>query len=83
VESSGGATNAEIKTGFNAAVPINLFVALMPQVGVQKGAVTVDEEAPENVAAVQPSREEVRSWEKDFALGVSILRNVLPFGFGF
>jgi serine protease Do len=85
LESSGGTTNAEIKTGFNAAIPINTFVALMPQVGIQKSAITVDEEAPENVAAVQPSREEVRSWEKDFAVsvGTAILQRVIPFGFGF
>ncbi len=85
LESGGSVTNAEIKTGFNAAIPINTFVALMPQVGIAKGAITVDEEAPENVAAVQPSREEVKSWERDFAVGVgvSILQRVIPFRFGF
>jgi serine protease Do len=85
LESGGSVTNAEIKTGFNAAIPINTFMALMPQVGIQKGAITVDDKEPENVAAVQPSREEVKSWERDFAVGVgvSILQRVIPFRFGF
>jgi serine protease Do len=85
LESASGQAVAEIKTGLNAAIPINTFMALMPQAGVKRDAVKVDETPAENVEAVQPTREEVRSWEKDFAMnvGISILQRVIPFGLPF
>jgi serine protease Do len=81
LESGGSVTNAEIKTGFNAAIPINTFMALMPESGVKRDAVKVDEKPVENVEAVQPTKAEVRSWQKDFAMnvGISIIQRVLPF----
>jgi serine protease Do len=88
LESGGSTTNAEIKTGFNAAVPINTFRSLMSQVNLDPSVLAVDDKQPENVAAVQPSREEVKSWEKSFAMnvGLSIFQRAIPFripGFGF
>ncbi len=89
-ESAVGVTAVELKTGFNAAIPINTFTTLMPQVGLKESDIAVDNTPPENVAAVQPSRQEVKSWEQDFALsvGVGVLRQLgvpIPFfgGFGF
>lgn len=75
---SGG--QEEIKTGFNAAVPINTFVALMPQSGMNSSSLTRDEKPADNVAATQPSREEVRGWYKNYALnvGIGIIQRVLP-----
>jgi serine protease Do len=88
LESSGGTTDAEIKTGFNAAVPINTFRSLMAQVNLNPSMLSVDDKEPDNVAAVQPSREEVKSWEKSFAMnvGIAILQQAIPIripGLGF
>jgi serine protease Do len=79
-ESGGGQT--EIKTGFNAAIPINTFVALMPQVGMNATNLAIDNKPADNVAATQPDRSEIRSWYKDFAIGIGIgiIRRVVPFG---
>ncbi len=70
------------KTGLNAAIPINTFVALMPQVGMNATNLAIDNKPADNVAATQPDRSEIRSWYKDFAIGVGIgiIRRVVPFG---
>jgi serine protease Do len=80
LESGGSTTNAEIKTGFNAAVPINTFRSLMSQVNLDPSMLAVDDKEPDNVAAVQPSRQEVKNWEKSFAMniGLSILQRAIP-----
>ncbi|MFM6204288.1 serine protease, partial [Planktothrix sp.] len=39
----------EVKTGLNSAIPINTFIALMPEVNVEKSAVKIDNKPPENV----------------------------------
>ncbi|MFB2835581.1 S1 family peptidase [Floridanema evergladense] len=83
---SGG--QEEIKTGFNAAVPINTFVALMPEAGMNSSSITRDNKPADNVAATQPSREEVKGWYNNFALnvGIGIIQRVIPVripGFGF
>jgi hypothetical protein len=57
-------------------------------VNLDPSILAVDDKVPDNVAAVQPSREEVKSWEKSFAMnvGLSIIQRALPFripGFGF
>lgn len=69
----------EIKTGFNAAVPINKFKELISEAGV-KVAFKEDNAQAENVEATQPTKSEVRSWEKDFAAGVvtDIFKRVIP-----
>jgi len=73
------------KTGLNAAIPINIFVALMPQAGMNSSILTRDDKPADNVEATQPSRQEVRGWYSDFKNVVDILRQVvpirLPFGF--
>ncbi len=79
-EAASGAQTVEVKTGFNAAVPINTFLAIAPQVGVKPNALAIDNKPADNVVATQPSRDEVRSWEKDFAMGVGIgiIRSIVP-----
>lgn len=69
----------EIKTGFNAAVPINTFKELISQAGVQV-AFQEDNSQAENVEATQPTKAEVRSWAQDFAAGVvnTIIERVIP-----
>lgn len=69
----------EIKTGLNAAIPINTFKSLMSQAGM-KVALKEDNAPAENVEATQPTKAEVRSWEKDFALGIgrAIIERVVP-----
>ncbi|MBD2180221.1 trypsin-like peptidase domain-containing protein [Planktothrix sp. FACHB-1355] len=77
-----------VKTGLNAAIPINTFVALMPQAGMNTSILTRDDNPADNVEATQPSRQEVRGWYGDFKNVVDVfqqLRRVvpvrLPFGF--
>ncbi|MBD2197653.1 MULTISPECIES: S1 family peptidase [Calothrix] len=69
----------EIKTGFNAAVPINTFKEVISQSGVQV-AFQEDNSQAENVEATQPTKAEVRSWAQDFAAGVvnTIIERVIP-----
>ncbi|MEA5582756.1 serine protease [Nodularia harveyana UHCC-0300] len=74
---SGGQT--EIKTGFNAAIPINTFKELISQTGV-KVAVKEDNSEVANVEATQPTKSEVKSWEQEFAAGIvdKIIDTFLP-----
>ncbi|NJM47561.1 MAG: hypothetical protein HC860_16495 [Alkalinema sp. RU_4_3] len=62
-------------------MPINTFREVMGSANLSASLLTVDEKEAENVAAVQPSRSEVRSWQKDFAMnvGISIIQRVIPF----
>lgn len=75
--SPGGQT--EIKTGFNAAVPINTFKELISQAGV-KVAVKEDNSEVANVEATQPTKAEVKSWEQEFGAGIvkEIIRQFIP-----
>ena len=82
-EAAGSDGTTEIKTGFNAAVPVNTFLQLASQSGINISKVKIDDEPPENVDAERVSRQEVRSWEQEFAkgAGLMILRELirLPF----
>ncbi|MEA5576609.1 serine protease [Anabaena sp. UHCC 0451] len=69
---AGGQT--EIKTGFNAAIPINTFKELISQTGV-KVAFKEDNSEVANVEATQPTKAEVKSWEQEFAAG--IIKNLI------
>ena len=77
-ESAGGG-QTEIKTGFNAAIPVNTFKSLIAQAGINI-PLQVDNTPAENVVATQPTRQDVRSWADDFALGLGLglLRQVIP-----
>ncbi|MEA5552572.1 serine protease [Anabaena cylindrica UHCC 0172] len=69
---SGGQT--EIKTGFNAAIPINTFKELISQAGV-KVAFKEDNSEVANVEATQPTKADVKSWEQEF--GTAIINNII------
>jgi serine protease Do len=68
----------EVKTGFNYAIPVNTFVEMMPQVGMDKSALKVDNKPPENVDAEKVKEGEVDNWVADF--GKEILKDVIRGG---
>ncbi len=80
VETGSGKQEADIKTGFNRAVPINTFVGLMSQVGMERSALRVDDKPAESVDAEKVSGKDVNSWFNDFAkiTGQQLLRQLLP-----
>lgn len=77
-EASGG--TEDIKTGWNAAVPINLFRASSRSAGVEVASLKIDDKPPDNVEAVTPPKEEVQGWFDNFALGlgIGIIQQVVP-----
>lgn len=85
VQNESGGRQEELKTGINSAIPMNTFLGMMPQVGMEKSALQIDEKSPENVDAEKVSESDVNSWFKDFAKGVvgDIIRRgldrILPF----
>ena len=68
----------EVKTGFNYAIPINTFVGVMSQVGMEKSALKVDNKPPENVDAEKVKQSDVDNWAADF--GKEILKDVIRGG---
>jgi serine protease Do len=76
-EKESTAGGAEIKTGLNAAVPINSFTAVMPSA---KSDLAFDNTKPDDTPTTQPTRQEIKSWEQDFALavGVGIIQRFVP-----
>lgn len=68
----------EVKTGFNYAIPINTFVGVMSQVGMDKSALKVDDKPPENVDAEKVKESDVDNWAADF--GKEILKDVIRGG---
>lgn len=80
VERQSGSGQEEIKTGFNRAVPINNFVAMMSQLGMDRSALKMDDSPAENVDAEQVKQSDVDGWFKDFASGVAgrIIDRVVP-----
>lgn len=77
-EKESTASGVEIKTGLNAAVPVNSFIAIMPSLNLNKSDLAFDNSKPDDTPTTKPTREEVRSWEQDFALavGVGVLRQI-------
>ncbi|MEB3279500.1 MAG: serine protease [Lyngbya sp.] len=72
----------EVKTGLNSAIPINTFIALMPEVNVEKSAVKIDNKPPENVDAEEVDEAEVNNWFGSFAneLIKDVIRNEVQRG---
>ncbi|MGB8685961.1 MAG: serine protease [Microcoleus sp.] len=68
----------EVKTGLNYAIPINTFVGMMSQVGMEKSALKVDNKPPENVDAETVKESDVDNWAADF--GKEILKDVIRGG---
>ncbi len=85
VQNEAGRRQEEVKTGFNSAIPINTFVGMMSQVGMEKSALKVDEKPAENAEAEEVKPGEAQSWFGDFAQEVFKdviqrgIRRILPF----
>jgi serine protease Do len=69
---------AQIKTGFNLAIPINTFVSQMSQVGMDKSALKIDEKQPDNVEVETVKQSDVDNWAADF--GKEIFKDVIRGG---
>jgi len=50
----------------------------MPSLNLNKSDLAFDNSKPDDTPTTKPTREEVRSWEQDFALavGVGVLRQI-------
>lgn len=85
VKNESGEGKEELKTGFNSAIPINTFVGMMSQVGMEKSALKVDNKAPENVDAEEVKKSDVDNWFGNFAQDLlkdvirDGIRRLLPF----
>jgi serine protease Do len=79
-EKESSAAGVEIKTGLNAAVPVNSFTAVLSSLNINKSDLAFDNAKPDDTPTTQPTRQEVKSWEQDFALavGVGVLRQFIP-----
>lgn len=84
-EQTTGLATTEIKTGFNAAIPVNTFLNLAENLDIDVSKVKIDEKEPDNDDAEEPSDEDVASWEDEFAAGVGmmLLQNLLNLPFRF
>ncbi|MEC4892236.1 MAG: tetratricopeptide repeat-containing serine protease family protein [Oscillatoria sp. PMC 1051.18] len=59
-ESANGVTVAELKTGFNAAIPVNTFTSLIARAGINRSQLTFDDRSPDNLEqAKSPERQEL------------------------
>lgn len=85
VQQEAGEGQAEIKTGFNLAIPINTFLKMLPEAGLRKSDLKMDEEPPANVDAEKVEQEDVDNWFDDFAEELlkdvikEQIRRILPF----
>ncbi|MFM6452297.1 MAG: serine protease [Planktothrix sp.] len=72
----------EVKTGLNSAIPINTFIALMPEVNVEKSAVKIDNKPPENVDVEKVDDAQVNNWFDNFAQDLikDVIRNEVQRG---
>lgn len=78
VQNEAGGRQEEVKTGFNSAIPINTFVGMMSQVGMEKSALKVDEKPAENADAEKVEPGEAQGWFADF--GKDIVKDVIQRG---
>jgi S1-C subfamily serine protease len=62
VKTESGQGTEEVKTGLNSAIPINTFMAMASQAGVDKSNLKVDNNAPANQDAQKVSQKEVNGW---------------------
>ncbi|NER02987.1 MAG: trypsin-like peptidase domain-containing protein [Okeania sp. SIO3C4] len=67
VQQESGEGQAEIKTGFNLAIPTNTFLETLPEADLQKSDLKMDKEPPENVDAEKVEEEDADNWFNDFA----------------
>lgn len=66
---------AEVKTGFNLAIPINTFVGMMSQVGMDKSALKIDDKPPANVEVENVDPQKSQDWFSNF--GNELLKDIL------
>lgn len=78
IKNESGEGKEEAKTGLNSAIPINTFVGMMSQVGMEKSALKVDDKPPENVDAEKVKQSDVDNWAADF--GKEIVKDVIQRG---
>jgi S1-C subfamily serine protease len=73
---------ADVKTGFNLAIPINTFVSMMSQVGMEKSDCKMDNKAPENVDVETVDDAQVNNWFDNFAQDLiqDVIRNEVQRG---
>lgn len=73
------------KTGFNAAIPVNLFIELAENLDLDLSKVKIDNKEPDNDDAEEPTTEDVNKWENEFAAGIGmmLLQNLLNLPFRF
>lgn len=71
VTNESGQRNEEVKTGLNSAIPINTFMAMASQAGIDKSSLKVDNKAPANQDAQKVSEKEVNGWFDNFAEGIA------------
>jgi serine protease Do len=69
---------AVFKNGFNLAIPINTFLGMMSQVGMDKSALKIDDKPPANVEVETVKQSDVDNWAADF--GKEILKDVIRGG---
>jgi hypothetical protein len=89
VTNESGQRNEEVKTGLNSAIPINTFMAMASQAGIDKSSFKVDNKAPANQDAQKVSEKEVNGWFDNVAKGIvekvtegvidTILPKIFPF----
>ncbi|OCQ96455.1 serine protease [Limnothrix sp. PR1529] len=84
VESGGVQGQVSLKTGFNNAIPVNVFLARAEEMGVKKEQLSVDDKPPANEDADEVKPGEAKGWFNEFAsnlirgLGERLLRRLLP-----
>lgn len=80
VQNEAGGRQEEVKTGFNSAIPINTFVEMMSQVGMEKYALQVDEKPAENADAEEVKPGQAKNWFGDFSKKVikDVIERIWP-----
>jgi serine protease Do len=66
---------AEVKNGFNLAIPINTFVSQISQVGMDKSALKIDDKPPANVEVEKVDPQKSQDWFSNF--GNELLKDIL------
>ena len=66
---------ADTETGFKSGIPINTFVRMMSQVGMEKSTLKVDDKPAENTDAEEVKQSDIDNWAADF--GKEILKDVI------
>ncbi|MEC4985783.1 MAG: tetratricopeptide repeat protein [Oscillatoria sp. PMC 1068.18] len=60
VQNESASRNEELKTGFNAAIPVNTFTSLIARVGLNRSKLSFDDRAPDNLEqAKSPERQQL------------------------